>query len=151
MEETKYQTNVNYQNPAFAKGSVLTVAQWVAKGGTEDGFMKHVDRGYIVEWAGQANPLTQTVDSADTVIVEPSADPKGEESGKEVVDGKIDEAVKKDVPTGIWDWNEEDLEPLELAALNTLYKDTAAEYGIEVEYIDDKDQLIALMTSENGD
>jgi len=142
MEETKYQTHVNYQNPSFKKGSVLTIAQWVEKGGTEEGFMKHVDRGYITEWAGQADPLTQTADSADTVIVEPSVDPAGEEIEKE---------VSTKAPTGIWDWSEEDLEPLELAALNTLYKDTAAEYGIEVEYIDDKDQLIALMTSENGD
>jgi len=171
MEEKRYTSELNFQNPAFPAGCVFTEAQWVAKGGKADGLQAHLAKGYVTEWEGQEapptidvtpSPLADTVtaDSAETVILEDSTE---EESGEEVAgssatDTGDEESKEKDeeekdsnskpAPQGVWNFNPESLQALGLEALNALYKDHAAKYDISVRAYKDKDALIKKMCSE---
>lgn len=123
MADTQYITELNYQNPCFNAGSVFTADQWVDAGGSTDGLKGHVSKGYIKVWEGQEPPVPM----------------------KEAVDVVEEVPVKVD---HIWDFAEEDLEPLPLEALNSLYKDHAAKFGIKVRAYKDKEAVIKKMTSE---
>lgn len=121
--EKLYTSKMNYYvgNEPFTAGSVFTKTQWEAAGGKGEDLDMHVKKGYITE--------TVQVKPED---IKPKTTPKEE----------------KVAPTGIWDFKKAELEPLPIEALNTLYKDRAAEFGIEVVMLKDKAELIKLMTSE---
>lgn len=145
---TKFTSEMNFQNPAFAAGCVFTLEQWLAKGGSEAGFNGLLAKGYVKEWAGQTPPMplavqqeeeSVTVDTADTVVLDqkPLEDSEEEESAEEVTK-----------PQGIWNWKVEDIEDLELPALNALYKDHADKYNLTVRAFSNKEALIKKMSSE---
>ena len=124
--EKLYTSTMNYYvgNEPFPAGSVFTKTQWEAAGGKGDDLDMHVKKGYITE-AVQIKP----------------ADIKPKEETKE-------EVKKAESPTGIWNFKKEELDPLPIEALNTLYKDRASEFGIGVKMLKDKAELIEKMTSE---
>lgn len=128
--EKLYTSSLNYYvgNEPFKAGSVFTKAQWEAAGGKGDDLDLHVKKGYITE--------TVQVVSED---IKPKQEVKEEEEAKE---------EPKQAPTGVWNFKKEELEALPLEALNTLYKDRAAEYGLTARMFKDKEALIEKMTSE---
>lgn len=137
-DETKYTSDLNYGRPEFNAGCVFTRAQWIQKGGTSSGLDGHIAHGYIREWQGQPNPF----DAIKAVAV-PENSPE-EESVEEV----SIEPDKPSKPQGVWCFQPEDLEGLELDALNAFYKDHASKYGISVRAYSDKARLIEKMCSE---
>lgn len=133
MSEQLYVSTQNYNlrvGPIPA-GTVFTCEQWIKAGGREQDLDVHVARGYVQK-TEQAAPPSDVEE-----------EPGGEESTDEVVK---DEAQ---VPTGIWSFSVEELEPLPLEALNAMYKDRAQEFGQKKpRAFKDKQALIAKMTSE---
>lgn len=126
--EKLYTSSLNYYvgNEPFKAGSVFTKAQWEAAGGKGDDLDLHVKKGYIQE--------------AVQVVPE---DIKQKQEDKEEA-----KEEQKQAPTGVWNFKKEELEALPLEALNTLYKDRAAEYGLPARMFKDKEALIEKMTSE---
>jgi hypothetical protein len=177
MKEKMYTTELNYQNPEFKAGSVFSEAQWIAKGGSADGLQGHVNAGYITVWEGQQAPAapvaaievsespltetadsaeTETVDSAETEVIDVPSEDSVEEESEEVVESEqtepeeSEEVVEEDSdkPHGIWNFDKEDLDPVPLPALNTMYKDHAEKNGLSVRAYKDKEALIKKMCSE---
>lgn len=169
MKEKMYTTELNYQNPEFKAGSVFSEAQWTAKGGSADGLQGHVNAGYISVWEGQQapaapvdvievseSPLTETADSAETEVIDVPSEDSVEEESEEVVESEQTESEESeevveedsDKPHGIWNFDKEDLDPVPLPALNTMYKDHAEKNGLSVRAYKDKEALIKKMCSE---
>lgn len=155
--EKKYTSEMNYRNPEFKAGSVFTESQWVAKRGTVSSLQEHLAAGYITEWEGQSAPtsvqapaVTKTANSANTEVVESeSAEDSNEEESEEEVVVEESEQTEQEKPHGIWDFKAEDLEPLGLPALNTMYKEHAEKNGIDnVRAFQNKENLIEKMCSE---
>lgn len=158
-DETKYTSDLNYGRPEFNAGCVFTRAQWIQKGGTSSGLDGHIAHGYIREWEGQPNTFEAVKIEA---VPENSSDKRQpnpfkvysanvvpenslEEESVEEVSIEPDKASK---PQGVWCFQPEDLEGLELDALNAFYKDHASKYGISVRAYSDKTRLIEKMCSE---
>lgn len=160
MTEAKYITDNNFYLgvESIPAGSVFTLEQWIECGGTEEGLKGHLSNkgNYVREWEGQTVPErfkdTQTVDDAEFVVIDqPSEDSPEEESDNEVATNNAegDEEEESVHPTGVWNFQPDDLEPMSLEALNAFYKDHAAKFDISVRAYKDKDALIKKMCSEN--
>jgi hypothetical protein len=158
MSEKRYVSDHNY-NPGSTQlpaGTVFTEAQWVEFGGSVEGLAAHVSKGYIKE-AVQTRPddLPPMKPAVDVVEEKPSEEPEGEESAEEVVVTVEAEAeAEAEAPakaTGIWDFAKEELDPLPLDVLNSMYKDRCKKFEIKgARAYKDKDALIKKMTSENN-
>jgi len=138
---------------AIPAGSVFTAKQWIEAGGTAEALETHVEKGYIKEAVQQAPPsIVEALEKVEEPAAEEPAaeEPVAEEPAAEepAAEEPAAEEPEKIMPQGIWNFSKEELDPLDLEVLNTLYKDTAAEYGIEVLPFEDKDLLIEKMTSE---
>ena len=144
-EETiYYTTDMNFQNPKIVSGSVFTREDWTEKGGSEVGLDNLIKKKYVQTVSAKEDPApTITVDSAETKILEQPEDSSEEESKDEVISEEI-----KAKPQGIWCFKVDDLEALEIDALNALARDHAAKYGIDFQEEVDKDTLILKMCSE---
>jgi len=159
MAETKYITDNNFYlgKASIPAGSVFTLDQWIECGGSEDGLESHLKNkgNYVREWEGQKAPVviedvkdTETVDTAEFVELDTEEETENSEDSTE--EESDEEVVEDDThPEGVWNWEPADLESLSLEALNTLYKDHAAKFGISVRAYKDKPALIKKMCSEN--
>ncbi len=106
-------------------GTLFNTKDWVEAGGRESDLKLHIEKGYVTE----------------AVQVVPEALVTKEE--------KVVEEVVKEKPTGVWNYSKEDLEPLSLEILNTMYKQRASEFNLSVRAMKDKESLINKMTSES--
>jgi hypothetical protein len=122
--------NYNVGGEMLLKGSVFSEAQWVAAGGKAADLALHVEKGYIKE-------AVQTVPEPVEPVIEPV---------EPVVEPEP--VIEPSSPQGIWNFTKEELEGLPLEALNTMYKDRAAEFNLRVREYKDKAALIEKMTSE---
>ena len=155
MKEKLYVSTANYYpgRIALPAGTVFSEAQWIEAGGKATGLAEHIARKYITE-AVQVKPEAPNVEAP--VVDALKVDTPQEEASPVVdalkVDAPQEEAspvVEKEAPTGLWNFTVEELDPLPLGALNTMYKDTAKKAGLPtVRAFKDKDALIAKMTSE---
>lgn len=120
-------------------GTVFTEDEWVAAGGKAAGLAEHVAKGYITE-AVQTKPPA------------PKPAPVEEEAPVVEEEAPVVEETKKEPPTGLWSFTAEELEPLPIEALNTMYKDTAKKAGLPIpRAFNNKESLIKKMTSEGPD
>lgn len=153
MNEKFYVSTANYYpgRQDLPAGTVFTEEQWIEAGGKATGLAEHIAKGYITE-AKQVKPAApapkKEAPKVDAPIVdgsEGSEDDKEKEKKPPVVDNQ------KTAPTGLWCYTAEELEPLPLEALNTMYKDTAKKAGLKTpRAFKDKPALIKKMTSEGS-
>lgn len=96
----------------------------------KDSLTQMIKSGTITEVKGAKAPATPP--PPDTLPVEPPAPPAT-------------------VPQGIWKYKRKGIEKLSIDVLNALYKETADEAGLVVTPIEDKEEILKILCSENGE
>lgn len=103
--------------------------------------------------------LKQMIDAGTVLLVvksDPSTAPLEEKKKNEPPpvppeEKKAPPAPPAAAPVGIWKYKRAGIEKLGIDVLNALYKETADEAGLEVSPIDDKEELLKILCSENGE
>jgi hypothetical protein len=117
--------------------------------------LKELDNQGLVTWNADFEAVPEPEPEQEAPAPEEPTQPEPEPEEQEELEPEQEAPVQeegvepvKDKPTGIWNFDIEQIKELELDVLNAMYKNRANEFDLSLRSYSDKDKLLKKLTSE---